>query len=339
MFAWIKSFGKNLTLLAGLSLLVLRPLPAQDAKELAKNNPVAIVALTSGGCELKRLEDDWQTVRWLTLLYPEDQLRCNNGAKIVVNFFADQHRESLASAGECKVSFRNLSPTGSAKISKDQAQDRAVSEVPIPYMMQRKLFKKDFEQADEPEAMAKEEVFIQSAVRPEAFPPVFQWKNVGTASYKLQLFNESNEVIWENKTKECKLRYPFNAPFNLAKNSQYYWQVLSANDTIVVRKYPFTLLTLPHSQELERKERRFDQLVSSKKATSADYTDMFLLYNHRRLIDRSLNLLRQMAKMEPDNPSIQRALVRGYLDKGCPAHARECLEKEIRLNGEDPVRE
>jgi hypothetical protein len=34
---------------------------------------------------------------------------------------------------------------------------------------------------------------------------------------------------------------------------------------------------------------------------------------------------------------IHRALVRAYLAKGCPAHAQEALDKELQLNGADPM--
>jgi hypothetical protein len=320
-----------------LALAIAGPALAQDSAELAKNNPVAIVAQAQGSCEIKKPGGDWQPAFWLTLLQPEDQLRSNDKSKLVIDFFSDEHKEIMESSSETKVAFRNLAPVSGPKVRREQARDRSATELAIPYSLLRKLYKKDFELADEPGAKEKEIVFLTGAVRPEAFPPVFDWKNIGSPSYRLQLFNEWDEVIWETKTKEAHLRYPFNAPFKLAKNSQYRWQVLAADDTIVVRKYAFTLLTLPHSQELERRERQFDQLVSAKKATPADYTDLFLHYNNRKLVDRSLKILKKMANLDPNNPVVQRALVRAYLDKGCPAHAREALEREGQLNGSDPV--
>ena len=64
---------------------------------------------------------------------------------------------------------------------------------------------------------------------------------------------------------------------------------------------------------------------------------MFILYNNRKLIDRSLTLLQQMSKKDPENPMIYRALVRVYLAKGCPAHAQQALDRELQLNGVDPL--
>ena len=320
-------------------LLWVGPAFAQDSAELAKNNPVGLVALVSGGCEIKKLDEDWQRVYWLTLLRPEDRLRTTDNSKLVIGFFADDHQEILESSSEAKVAFRGLTAIDNrSKIRREQARDRGVTEIAIPYMLMRKLFKKDFQQADDPEAMEKENVFLASTVHPEDFPPVFDWKNVGNL-YRIQLFNEYNEVIWETRQASNHLKYPYNAPFKLAKNSQYYWQVIGANDRLVVRKYPFTLLTLPHAQELERKERNFAKLRAARQAYANHYTDMFLLYNNRRLIDRSLKILREMSAMDPENPVIYRALVRAYLDKGCPAHAQAALDKETRFNGTDPVRD
>ena len=327
---------KRWILLVVVTLLCVLPAYAQDSAELAKNNPVAIIALTQGNCEIKKPDGDWQPAYWMTLLQPEDQLRCAEKSKLVVGFFSDDHQEFMDASSEAKVAFRGL--TG-AKVRREQARDRAVTEIAIPYMLNRRLFKKDFQMADEPGALDKEKIFLVGNVRPEAYPPVFDWKKTGSPTYRMQLFNEFNEVMWEKKTKEAHLKFPYDAPFKLAKNSQYLWQILAADDTILVRKYSFTVLTLPHAQELERRERQFNQMVAAKKATTANYTDMFLLYNNRRLTDRSIKILKKMANLDPENPVIYRALVRAYLDKGCPAHAREALEKELKLNGTDEVKD
>ena len=330
---------KWILLVMVLMTTLVSPGSAEDTAELAKNNPVAIIALTQGNCELKKPNGDWQPAYWMTLLQPEDQIRTSDKSKLMVEFFADDHLEIMEASSESKVAFRNLTTLSGAKIRREEARDRAVTEMAIPYMLMRKLFKKEFQLADDPGAMDKENIFLVGSVRPEAFPPVFDWKNTGSATYRIQIFNEWNEVMWEKKVKENHLKFPHDAPFKLAKNSQYYWQVLAADDSIVVRKYSFTLLTLPHSQELERRERKFEQLVNSKKANTTHYTDMFLLYNNRKLTDRSIKLLKKMANLDPENPVIYRALVRAYLDKGCPAHAQEALDKENKLNGTDPVTE
>jgi len=185
--------------------------------------------------------------------------------------------------------------------------------------------------------MDKEKVYLAATVWPDLFPPVWQWKKTGAPLYRLQLFNEWDEVIYETKPIQNRFKFPYNGPFQLAKNSQYLWQVLDPTDQILVRKYPFTLLTTLHSRELERAEKKFEATQKAGKAQQNQYTDMFLLYNNRKLIDRTLALLLQMSAKDPENPMIYRALVRVYLAKGCPAHAQQALDKELQLSGVDPL--
>lgn len=314
------------------------PAPAQDRTELAKNNPVAILSLVQGEVEIKRPEGDWQPAYWLTLVRPEDQLRTPAKGKVLVEFFSDDHLEAIDANTEAKVAFKSLTKVqGQGGVRREAAKDRAVAEIPIPYMLERKLSAKELAPASEPDALDKEKIYLGAVVWPELFPPVWQWKNVNAPLYRLQLFNEWDEVIYETKTKETRFKYPYHGPFNLAKNSMYLWQVITPTDQIVVRKYPFTLLTTLHARELERAERKFDNLKAAGKATQNNYTDMFVLYNNRKLIDRLLALLLQMSKKDPENPMIYRALVRVYLAKGCPAHAQQALDKELQLNGVDPL--
>jgi len=311
---------------------------AQDRGELAKNNPVAIISLVQGDVEIKRPDGEWQPAYWMTLLRPEDQLRTPDKGKVLVDFFSDDHLEAIDANTEAKVAFKSLTKVqGQGGVRREQARDRAVVEIPIPYMLERKLYSKDLAGASEPEALEKEKVYLGAAVWPELFPPVFQWKKVNAPLYRLQLFNEWDEVIYETKVKENRFKFPYHGPFNLAKNSQYLWQVLTPDDQIVVRKYAFTLLTTPHARELARVERRFEQTKNAGKAMQNHYTDMFIHYNNRKLIDRLLGLLLQMSKKDPENPMIYRALVRVYLAKGCPAHAQQALDKELQLNGVDPL--
>jgi DNA-binding transcriptional activator of the SARP family len=70
-----------------------------------------------------------------------------------------------------------------------------------------------------------------------------------------------------------------------------------------------------------------------------DYTDLFLLYTQRKMIDKYLHLLQQMVDLDPENPILYRALVRAYLSKGCPAHALQARERELQLGGSDPIRD
>ena len=327
-----------LSLVGSFCLACAWPALAQDKTELAKNNPVAMISLVQGNTEVKHPDGDWQPAYWLTLLRPEDQLRTPAKSKVLVEFFSDDHVEAIDPDTEAKVAFKSLTKIqGNGGVRREQARDRAATEIPIPYMLEHKLSSKELAPASEPEALEKEKVFLAATVWPELFPPVWQWKNINASLYRLQLFNEWDEVIYETKTKTNRFKYPYNAPFNLAKNSKYMWQVLTQDDQIVVRKYAFTLLTTLHARELQRNERAFEKLKKQGKAMQNHYTDMFILYNTRKLIDRLLGLLLQMSNKDPENPMIYRALVRVYLAKGCPAHAQQALDKELQLNGVDPL--
>ncbi len=328
----------NRVLTGILATMVTTMAVAQDKVELAKNNPVAIISLVQGDVQIKHPDGDWQPAYWLTLLRPEDQIKMPDKGKILVDFFSDDHLEAVDVGTEAKVAFKSLTKIqGNGGVRREQARDRAVVEIPIPYMLERKLSAKDLAPASEPDAMDKEKVYLAAAVWPEAFPPVWQWRNTNAKQYRLQLFNEWDEVIYETKTPQNRFKFPYNGPFQLAKNSQYLWQGLDPNDQILVRKYAFTLLTTLHARELERNEKRFEAAQKAGKAQQNHYTDMFILYNNRKLIDRSLGLLLQMSKKDPENPMIYRALARVYLAKGCPAHAQQALDRELQLNGVDPL--
>ena len=324
-----------------LVIFLLQPLAAQDRGELAENNPVAIVALTQGQTELKHVDGEWRPVYWMDLLRPEDQIRTAGDGKVVVTFFHDDHTEVVDPNTEGRTAFREIVKTSDeGDIRKTRPLDRSVSEIPIPYMLMRGLYREEFEQANDQDALEKEKVFLASYVKAEAYPPVFVWQDqAGPTPYKFQMFNEWDEFLYETKTQDRRFKYPYRGPFNMQKNSLYRWQVTDAQDNIVVRKYPFVLLTLPHSREVARREKAFDRAEKDGKLMKSDYVDLFLLYNQRKMIDKSLHLLTKMSEMDPENPVIYRALVRAYLAKGCPAHALQAHENELQLGGVDPIKD
>lgn len=312
---------------------------AQDSRELGKNPPVAIVGLSQGVAEIQRPGGEWIPAYWLTLVHPEDQLRTENDGKLVLTYFHDQHREVVAPNTEVKTGFRDLKKLSSeGEVRKDRPKDRSVSEIPIPYLFVRQLTEQEFAGADQAEELEREKTFLSSYVKADAFPPVWDWSDTGASVYKIQLFNEWDEFLYEKETKESRYKYPYQPDFRLAKNSLYKWQVLDNSDSIVVRKYPFVLLTTLHAREVQRAEKRFANLKRAGKATTADQTDLFLLYVQRKMIDKYLHSLQSMAEQDHQNPMIHRGLVRAYLAKGAPAHALQALETERSYGGVDEVR-
>ena len=301
---------------------------------------MAIFAVSHVWAAIPRPGADWKPAHWLTLVRPEDQIRTADSAKLVLTYFHDYHREVVESGTTGKVGFRALSKVSSqGNIRRDNPKDRGVTEIPIPYLLIRQLHKKEFEGAENQGEFERENTFLSSYVKAEAFPPVFVWSDTGANSYKLQLFNEWDEFLYEAETSDTRFKYPYRANFQLAKNSLYKWQVTDPQDRIVVRKYPFVILTTLHARELERAEKRYDNLVAAGKATQADQTDLFLLYVQRKMIDKYLHALEKMAKQDQQNPMIHRGLVRAYLAKGAPAHAWQSLQTELSYGGEDELRD
>lgn len=313
---------------------------AQDNQELSENLPVCIVSSVEGDCEIKRLNGDWRPVYWLDLVRPQDHLRAGGGrSKVVVNFFFDDHLEIVDPDSEAEVAFKNLKKVSEGgSVRRDEARDRSRATIDIPYMFLRRLKAQDFLLAEEPGAVEKEKLFMLAFVNNKAYPPVFQWGKVaGVMNYRIQLFNEWDEFLYEASTKEIRWKFPHRGPFNLQKASLYQWQILTPGDDIVVRKYKFYQLTQLQAREVERAQKRFNELKRTKKLNRTHYADLFLLYNRLSMVDERLHLLEEMVQIDPENPVLYRGLVRAYLDKGCPAHALEAQRREIQLGGIDDI--
>lgn len=333
----LRRFLPVLGLAIGLALLA-SPAGAQtsEQQELAQNNPVAVVAQVLGDAQVKHVDSDWRPVYWLDLLRPEDQIQTSSGGKVVTLFFFDDHLEIVDPESEAKVAFKNIQ-AASGKVRRHEPQGRTKAQVDIPYMLLRRLRVADFAQADEEGAYEKEETFLSAWVKNTAYPPVFYCKDLKLPKYRFQLFNEWDEFLYEGVSREPKFKYPYSGVQQLTKNGLYYWQVLGPDDSIVVRKYPFRVLTQPLATLVERSEKRYEALKKKKQASTIDTTDMFLLYNTLNLVDKNIHLLQDMIKQDPENPILYRALVRAYLTRGCPAHAKEALDKETALGAVDPI--
>lgn len=321
-----------------LALAASQPLWAETSqRELAENQPVAIVAQVYGRASLRRLEGPWRPVYWLDLLRPTDQIETGSDAKVVALYFFDDHLEVVDPGTRAQVNFKKLERmSGEGSVRRHPSQREVVVQE-IPYLLMRRLKEGDFRLADEPGAYGQEEIFLSARVKNTTYPPVFYCADLGLPEYRFQFFNEQDEFMAEYASSKPRFKFPFAERSRLTKGGLYYWQVLGPDDRIVVRKVPFIMLTAFHAREIERAEKRFERLKERGEATTIDTTDLFLLYNRLKVLDKSLDLLRNMIRTDPDNPILYRALTRIYLEKGCPAHARQAWEKEIALGGTDPI--
>ena len=102
-------------------------------------------------------------------------------------------------------------------------------------------------------------------------------------------------------------------------------------------QYAFRLLTLPLVKYVAQQERVFDAVQAKQKGDTVSATELFLVFNHYKTLDKGIHLMQEWAKLEPTNPNVFRNLCRGYILKGCPLMAQQALQKEIQLGGNDPV--
>lgn len=328
--------------LAGLlvaALLVTSAVQAQDtdAQELANNQPVAVVSLVWGAVTIKHVDGDYQPAVWLDPVYPEDSLKtAGPGSKLLVTYFFDNHQEVLASDSEAQVGFKTLTSQSGPAIRKDAARNPFGTGMDNPFVYTRKLVASDFEDADDPGAMARENTFLKSTVKP-TWPPTFSWASVpGVSQYKLQIFDTTDRFLAGATVKGT--RYKAFHEFNDAsKGSTFQWQVTTPDNRIVTRKYSFMVLTRPLQDWLGAIRADFQGKEKAGKLERSDYTDYLLASAQLMQVDDVLSLCQQMARMNPTNPRVFRALTRAYLAKGCPAHAKQAHDTEIQLGGVDPI--
>ena len=168
-------------------------------------------------------------------------------------------------------------------------------------------------------------------------PPTFHWRNQGLKKYRLQIFNERQEFLYETASPKPSYAFPSKPPFRVIKGAVYYWQVLTPKDEILVRRYSFKLLTVPQVKFLNASQKDFDQVQARMKGEQRSFTEQFLIYNQYRTLDKLVHLLQMWRDAEPENPNVYRWLARAYLMKGCPLKARNCIEKEGQLGLPDPI--
>jgi hypothetical protein len=322
-------------LVALLVLLGTTPLYAEGQQEIAQNLPVAMVAAVKGDAQIKYPNQDWRKCYALDLLGPEVQLKTGSDGTITSIFFFDDHREIVASGSEAKLSFHNIE-----KINGDVTREVSKSggnEFEVPYIILVRLKSNLFVHADDPGEAEKEDGFLQGLVKVNTYPPVFTWKDSGAPKYRLQLFNEHDEFIYEAVSAKPTYKFPYNPTFRLIKTGEYYWQVQTPNDDMVVRKYGFRLLTLPLVKALARAEADFDAVQKRQPGETSSFTELFLVYSQYHALDKIIHHLERWTQVSPDNPNVYRYLCRAYLLKGCPLKARQALEKAVHLGANDPI--
>jgi hypothetical protein len=321
--------------MAAFLLAAPRPCAAAgDDPSLEKEQPVAIVAGVRGDVQIRLGESDWKKCYALDLVRPSSELQTGADGAIVVIFFYDDHREMLGPSSVAKSDFRNL--TKKSGTLKTERSKSGGSEFDVPYITTVKLNQGQFANADAANEQQKETDYLSAYVDVTQYPPIFHWRDLKTPPYRLQLFDEKKQFLYEKKLNANVFRFPYTG-MRLTKSGQYYWQVLAPQDVIVVARYGFRLLTRPLVKYIAQQEREYDAIQAKQKGDTVSATELFLVYNQYRTLDKGIHLLQVWREMEPDNPNVYRYLTRAYILRGCPLNARQALQQEIQLGGTDPV--
>lgn len=311
---------------------------AKIARDINDNLPVAIVGTNFDNVEIQLPNKEWRKCYLLDLLPPQTKFRVNKGGKLSIIYFFDDHTEVAREGAEGTVSFNTISPyTGN--VDKLKPKSLTPDTVDIPYILFVKLRKDMYKQVNDPGEEDKEKMFLSAWVKNWTFPPVFYWYNVNNPPYRVQLFNENDEFLYEKEAMTPTFKYPYSDPELTKGTKLYFWQVLTPSSDVIVRKYPFKVLTLYQARDVLRREKEFEFLKAKNngKFDSLAYTEMFLLYVKYTCWDKLLHLCDDIKGYDQKNPVVCDLLARLYLLKGCPIYSLKSHEQAKQLGSTDDI--
>lgn len=312
---------------------------SSPAMAQGQGEPVAVVSLVWGVVTIKHPGADYQPARWLEPVFPGDRLMTKGpGSKLLINFFADNHQEVMGEDMVATASEGGLNKvSGDGEIRKDPARNPfGAGGVENPFVYTHRLRQADFQGADAPGVIEAEQPTLRARVR-AGFPPTFAWTDTGAESYTLTVYDPAtNASVWSKAVRGTRYQMTEEQANHLLKGVNYRWGVL-AGDEVVVRPYPFKLLTRPLKKWFDEQVGDFDDKRSRDHLQRSDWTDYLTVCAQVLDVDRVFELAEKMKEMDPQNPQIYRVLTRLYLRKGCPGHAQAAYNKQIELGGLDPI--
>jgi hypothetical protein len=330
----LKAFCARVMLLVMALLAAGLPAWAQDGP----NPPVAVISLVWGVVTVKHTGGDYQPATWLEPIYAQDYVKtAGPGSKLLITYFFDNHQEVMDQDSIAGVGYKGLQLQQGPKIRKDAARNPFGQGMQNPFVYTMRLNSVSFNGADEPNAMALENGYLRASVTP-TYPPRFRWQALsGAKQYHVQFFDTKNQARAGAPAKKAEL-IATRKQFGLQTLGQTFrWQVDAAPGQTVVSRYSFMVLGKPQQKWLSSYRVGFERKRKAKQLQRSDYTDYLLMCAQLLQVDEAVKLCDEMARLNPKNPQVFRALTRAYLAHNCPAHAKQAYQTEISLGGIDPI--
>jgi len=154
--------------------------------------------------------------------------------------------------------------------------------------------------------------------------PVFKWRAVeGAPSYKIRLWNENDEQIWQSEVTTPGVTYPADAP-ELKPNVEYLWMVTTAvNDTRFKAEGVFRILP---ADQREAVTKELSALQATEHGMDDDATTGVLraeIYSRSGLWDDAINCYEKLARSFPDAAVIHATLANLLAEQGRAEQSRQ----------------
>ena len=327
--------GTWLALLAVLGVLAgARPASAQSKQ----GPPVAVISLVWGVVTVKHTDGDYKPAMWLEPIYAQDLVKtAGPGSKLLITYFFDNHQEVLGVDSEATVGSKTLASVSGGPIRCDKPRNPFGQGMENPFVYTMRLDPDSFKGADAPQAMGQENAYLGSMVQP-TYPPTFSWPAVsGTPQYKVGFFDTTGATVGGATARKTSYRATTRQFSLMSLGQTFLWQVTTPAGRPVVARYAFMVLGRPQQEWLAGYRKDFQGKKKRGQLQRSDYTDYLLACAQLQQVDVAVSLCQEMARMNPRNPRVFRALTRAYLAKGCPAHAKQAYDQEIQLGGIDPL--
>lgn len=300
--------------------------------------PVAVISLVWGVVTVKHTDGDYKPAMWLEPIYPQDLVKtAGPGSKLLITYFFDNHQEVLGVDSVATVGAKSLASVSGGAIRVDKPRNPFGQGMENPFVYTMKLRPDIFKGADDPQAMARENGFLKSLVQP-TYPPTFSWQAVpGVKKYSVNFFDTTGATLGGATSTKATYQATQKQFSLMSLGQTFLYQVTAPGNVPVVARYAFMVLGKPQQNWLA--EYRKDYLHKKKhgQIQRSDYTDILLVCAQLQQVDKATEICQEIARLNPKNPRVFRALTRAYLAKGCPAHAKRAYETQIQLGGIDPL--